>query len=495
MSNAQELDSARQTLEILKESVHDDEASGFDASGASGARILIDGLEEEENESRSGSGGSGQQWTSQTDSTSMTHDMSGLDLEGLDFSPNSAGSPTEESTESEFTSQLDELGDEEKEKALMGIFPILKLYDVKHALEKNKGNASLALDQLMNESFLEENGIRHKGIDAFYESDMAPRQRKGKGKGKHKKGRTLEEAEVPESPLQSKWETGRQDVEFVASKIGMPFPQVSSIYHSSGGSVKATITAIIAAHKAMSIKDDDPIIQINTFELRQDYPGIPTPDLEALVQLTHPSHSNARNLAKALSTRTQAQGSKVPIQLEFRHAPLNLSESSTSSPHTPKPSRILDPVSANTIAANYTNARNTAFTQASTYYRKGKSDHLMGGATAYYSEQGRNYNTLAKAAASQAAEALVASQSSTYQCDLHGVNVKDAVRISRELVTKWWAEGGRGGGYRIVTGAGHHSVGGRGKLGPAVGKMLVREGWKVEVGGAFLVVRGVVRRK
>jgi hypothetical protein len=40
--------------------------------------------------------------------------------EGLEFSPNSAGSPTEELTESIFTSQLDGLGDGEKEKALMG---------------------------------------------------------------------------------------------------------------------------------------------------------------------------------------------------------------------------------------------------------------------------------------------------------------------------------------------------------------------------------------
>lgn len=495
MSNAQELESARQTLEILKETVPDDEASGFDASGASGAHILIDGLEEEDNESRSGSGGSGQGWTSQTDSTSMTHEMTGLDLEGLEFSPNSACSPTEELTESVFTSQLDGLGDEEKEKALMGIFPILKLYDVKHALEKNKGNASLAIDQLMNESFLEENGIRYKGIDAFYESDMPPRQRKGKGKGKgsNRKGRMLEETDAPGSPMQSKWDTARQDVEFIASKIPMSFQQVGSIYHSSGGSVKATITAIIAAHQAMNIEEDDPIIKINTFQLRQDFPAIPTPDLEGLVQLTNPSLSNARELAKALSSH--AQGSKTPIQLEFRRTPLNLSEPSTPSPTTLKSGRALDPISANNIAANYTNARNTAFTQASSYYRKGKSDHLMGGATAYYSSLGRDYNTLAKAAQSQAADSLVATQSSKFECDLHGVNVKDAVRISREKVTAWWAEGGRGGGYRIVTGAGHHSVGGRAKLGPAVGKMLVREGWKVEVGGAFLVVRGVVKRK
>ena len=50
-----------------------------------------------------------------------------------------------------------------------------------------------------------------------------------------------------------------------------------------------------------------------------------------------------------------------------------------------------------------------------------------------------------------------------------------------------------GGAFRIVTGVGRHSAGGRGRLGPAVGGMLVREGWRVEVGEGVLVVRGRVR--
>jgi hypothetical protein len=88
---------------------------------------------------------------------------------------------------------------------------------------------------------------------------------------------------------------------------------------------------------------------------------------------------------------------------------------------------------------------------------------------------------------------------------LHGVNVKDAVRISREKVTTWWHElneqrvgtiGTRriGEGYQIITGKGNHSDG-KGKLGPAVGKMLIREGWKVEVRGGRLVVMGVANKR
>jgi hypothetical protein len=52
-----------------------------------------------------------------------------------------------------------------------------------------------------------------------------------------------------------------------------------------------------------------------------------------------------------------------------------------------------------------------------------------------------------------------------------------------------------GEGYRIVTGLGRHSEGGRGKIGPAVLKTLMSEGWKVEVGTGELRVTGLARRK
>merc|ERR1711964_645099 len=108
---------------------------------------------------------------------------------------------------------------------------------------------------------------------------------------------------------------------------------------------------------------------------------------------------------------------------------------------------------------------------------------------------------------SRAADALVASQSSKLMVDLHGMYVKDAIRVSRERVTMWWHEYGeeRADGrsakvppYKIITGAGNHSAGG-GKLGPAVAKMLLSEGWKIQIGSGnnmgFLLVLGVSRRR
>ncbi|TVY47338.1 Smr domain-containing protein [Lachnellula occidentalis] len=433
LNDLDQLNAAKETLEIVKATVPDDEASGFDASAASGPQILIGGLGEAgENESQSGSGQSAPGWTSQTDDSSLGHEMTSLDLESLEFTTDGVSTPTDESTDTPYASQLDDLDEERKEIALMGIFPTLNTYDVKWTLKKYNGNASLAIDELMNESFLEENGLRHKGIDAFSESDTPSRPRKNKARNKKRKGRMTEDdanTSVPDLPVQSKWETASHDVDFIATRTGMPNHQVGSMYHKSGGSLQGTLVALIEAHKDLNIEDDDPMIQINASELHERFPSTQIADLEALVQLAHPSIAYASDLAKALSSRPH--GSQTPIQIQLRHAPINLN----SDPSTPfssakpkfNPALDLDPISANAITSTYTTARNAAFSQASAYYRKGKSDHLMGGAAAYYSQEGRSYQALAKSAESDAADALVSSQSKSGYLDLHGVSVKDAV--------------------------------------------------------------------
>ena len=130
---------------------------------------------------------------------------------------------------------------------------------------------------------------------------------------------------------------------------------------------------------------------------------------------------------------------------------------------------------------------------------------------AHYASVGSSSLKAAQRLSSRAASELVSSQSPhpLEQIDLHGVSVSDAIRIARQRVQEWWdkgeaewaregkimGEGKMGQGYRIVVGVGRHSEGGKGKLGPAVGQMLVREGWRVEVLEGALVVWGRVRRK
>ncbi|PMD35270.1 hypothetical protein L207DRAFT_495512 [Hyaloscypha variabilis F] len=507
LSNPAELEAARQLLRALSSDVATEEATGFDPSGSSRPNLLTSDLGSGREDDESVSARSQQAWRSETDGTSLSQELSALDLEGLEFSDSGGATSRDESPEKPLNSELDGLDERGKEAALVSIFPALKPFDIKWTLKKCKGDAGLAIDELMTQSFLEESGSRHRGIEAFYDNGLSSRQRKAKGK--KRRGRTTkEDAELtelnPASPLQSKWDLGRQDVEFLASKTGMPMQQVSSMYHKNSGSIRTTIAAIVDAHASLKMESDDPMIQINASELRQDFPSISTSDLESLVQLTYPSTSNARELAKALTSRPI--DSKPSIQLEFRRAPVDLSSDSTTI--KPKLSNGVyreGSMSATELASTFSKARDTAYIQAHAAYRKGKSDPLMGGAAAYYSQLGREHDARTKSAESAAADAMVSMQNSRTELDLHGVNVKDAVRISREKVTTWWHELNEqrvgtidtrriGEGYQIITGKGNHSDG-KGKLGPAVGKMLIREGWKVEVRGGRLVVMGVANKR
>lgn len=497
LSDPSEVDAARQLLSALSSETTIDEAAGFDPSGASGPHDLESSRADDESTSPR----SQQGWKSQTDDTSLSQEVSALGLEGLDISDNSAAKSREDSSEGLLDSEIDTLDEEGKEGALLDMFPTLKPFDIKWTLKKCKGHAASAIDELMTQSFLEDGGSRNRGIDAFSESQLPSRPRKSKNK--KARVRRMEDDEDPSdsaSPSQNKWDTATQDIEFIASKTGMPVQQVSSIYHKNGTSIRTTIEAIVDAYASMKLRSDDPMSKINVSELQQDFPFISTSDLEILVQITHPSMDDARELAKALGF--QSGGSKSPIQLEFRHLPINLgSESTNAKVNVPNEVHKNVSIPAAELASTYFQARDIAFLKAHAAFRKGKSDPLMGGAAAYYSQVGRENDAKARSAASAAADALISMQRSRTELDLHGLNVKDAVRISREKVTSWWHELGErragtrgiGPGYLIITGKGNHSEG-SGKLGPAVGKMLVREGWKVEVRSGSLVVMGVMKK-
>jgi hypothetical protein len=502
----------RKILNPIRDSAAAEEASGFDPSGSSGAGPVLNDVENGREE-ESVSAKSARGWSSNTDGTSLSQGMSSLDLEGLESSEGEVdGTWRIDWADQACSTESEGLDDKSKELKLMSIFPTLRPFDINWTLKKCKGDVVSAINELMTQCFLEENGSTHRGIEAFFESDLPSRPRKGKRKKRTPWTDETMSSPATESPVQaSKWETGKNDVEFITSRTRMPSQQISSLYHRNGASVHATISAILEAHAAMKIESEDPVIQIHAFELGKEFPSIPPAQIANLIQLTHPSTASAHELAKALISRPAAtNGRRSSIQLDFRHAPIDINSEPVKS--KPKSHNAvyangsgvpMDIATAAAMAKTYNNARNTAFTQASAAYRKGKSDPLMGEAAAYYSEAGRNFDARAKSAESAAADALVASQSSRTELDLHGVNVKDAVRISRERVTGWWlglgearlGEKGLWGAYRIVTGVGNHSEGGRGKLGPAVAKMLIREGWKVEIGSGALVVTGVTKRK
>jgi hypothetical protein len=404
----------------------------------------------------------------------------------------------------------------------------LKPFDIKWTLKRCKGDAGAAIEELLNQVFLEETGRRHRSVEAFAADDEVAgsgKQKKGKGKGRKKRsplseagredsnstsegcgnydGRGTGNAEL----MNGKWDLARQDVEFITMHTGLSSKQVSSLYHDKGGSLHKTINSIIDMQLRMQADEDVGRYDGEAAKLNDEFPGIPVERLVGLIQISV-SEEAQYEMARALATppRRAATSGKTstPIQLSFTYTKPDLGDAVPTSPKPKSHNAVYVneydeprhlPAYAND-GRDYASLRNSAFNQASTAYRKSKSDHLMGGAAAYYSSLGRDYHTRHKTISSIQADAIVSQQSSPQQLDLHGIGVADAVRIAREKVTAWWVSmGDRVGGYggfRIVTGKGTHSEGGIARVGPAVGRMLIREGWRVEVGSGWLTVTGVV---
>ncbi|KAK4994081.1 hypothetical protein LTR66_005805 [Elasticomyces elasticus] len=507
------LQEVRANLDALKDSALIEEQTDFDPSG-SGAYTL--GLSAEGAAQRAESCPESRTSPSQdTDATSISNDLSSLDI----GDGNLSGSETDRSPD--HGPDLDALDDETKKLLLKDIFLSATDYTISYILKKCNGRWSQALEELLNHVYFEEaeqSGdpkIFTKSIDAFSEDNTIRRGRKGKGKRRKNdafesgpRTGSLPPDDHGEISTINRWQTTKKDVDFITSRTGLSVSSVSSIYHKSGASVPAAIAAILKAQldEHENIVSTEPKIQTAAFELGQEFPTIAPSYLAALMRLTHPSTASAHELAVALTAQpTPAQGG---IQIQTQYTPIDLS-SSPPPHHQPqhRHSSAINTADASTLAAAYSSARSAAFSQARAAYRKSKSDHLMSGAAGYYSQVGREASASLASYNSAAADALVDGQSTPTQLDLHGVNVKDAVRIASERVGRWWSglgearingrvgAGVRQEGFRIVTGKGMHSEGGRSKIGPAVGRMLVQEGWKVEAGSGAYTVTGRVRPK
>jgi len=297
-------------------------------------------------------------------------------------------------------------------------------------------------------------------------------------------------------------------VDFICSRTYLSKEPVKSKYHTSGASLPATIRAfaIEEASKLPASPQLEDSLHLQITELKQDFPHLPSSELSGLLMMARRSTSAANELAVAMTRRSHQENRPGAIQIIARHAPIDVSDTAESEPSSPaSPWLKADYTTTRDLALSNSVQGQAAFTKASAAYRRGKSDHLMGGAAAYYSEVGRQHFEVAKRQQEAAANKFVFSQSSSSSLDLHGVTVADATRIARVKVGEWWeglgdakyASGGGGParqGYRVVTGLGRHSRDGASRIGPAVTKMLVREGWKVEIGQGELIVTGKVRR-
>jgi hypothetical protein len=509
---ADALSQARAVLEQFKESAIAEQLTDFDASGNSS------GLVDQSPGKRSAEDGDSNADTWATQTTLTDHSHISNDLSALSVGARS-GSGSDGSPEGSYWGVAEQYTTPKKETVLAETFPNLRPELIAYTLQKAGNDLDKATDELLNHVYFEASRSSHteeaavvKGIDAFSEDYHVPQRSK---KGKNKKNKrialsALSSANVSDSEPMSptnRWHNTSQDVDYITSRTNLTHKTVASIYHANGASLSTTILALvrkeIQAHKK-SGEPDAALVQ-DAIELNEAFPTIDLEYALALVRLTDPSVTKAHDLAKALMEQPASEtGGKGGIKLDLRYAPVNLSEEDSQAPRLPSlaPSpRIHD-------STSLARARGDAFQQASAAYRKGRSTPLMRQAAGYYAQEGRDYNANLKAMSQVEADSFVATQSGATYLDLHGVTVANATRIAKQRTQAWWdglgesrirewgnARGGVGEGYRIVTGLGRHSEGGRGKIGPAVLKTLMSDGWKVEVGTGELRVTGLARRR
>ncbi|KAK5136790.1 hypothetical protein LTR08_002086 [Meristemomyces frigidus] len=511
LTDATSLQDARNILDQLKESAHLEDAAGFDPSGT--GAYGDGGSSEKRAESCPETSGSP---TGETDATSLSNGLSSLELKDV---------LADEDARARDAKELETLDENTKISLLQDLFgDRATRYSIQHTLKKCNGRWQPAMEELLNHVYFDEaelsdnsGKIAAKSIDAFSEENAMRRARKGKVKGRRPKAaferRTSSSPDLwakhTPLPAPNKWLVAGEEIDFVASRMRIGNATVSSVYYAKGASIPRTIAALLKASMEESklLVTDDAAVAVNARELGHDFPGVAPDYLAAIIRLTHPSTSTAHELAKALTTKPRSpSGGGIQIVAQYATPSISDSESRSASRNARSSAA---PVSNGSSAAAHANAyasAATAFAQASAAHRKARSDRLMGGAAAYYGEVGREYAALSSNASAAAADSLAASQSTCNQLDLHGIDVRNGMRIAQEKVEGWWDGLGesrvngrvgaedRQNGYTIVVGLGRHSEGGKGKLGPAVSKVLRQQGWNIELTGAVIVVRGKVKK-
>ncbi|KAK8014486.1 hypothetical protein PG990_007782 [Apiospora arundinis] len=439
------------------------------------------------------------------------------------FSGSSSKASTIDASETFRVGVFDGLKDSEKEEQLLSMFTSLKPVDIRLALRKNKGDASLAIDHLLNIQLLEQTGERVKGVDGFYTPDETAPQRKRKGKKKKAGVRAPEtKSASPSSPTSSSEGTSlnvanldtqlhhAQNITYLSERFTQPESDVSAIYHQRGESMGAAVIQIVDNYLALGIQ---PVFgpSLSAFEeqLRKKYSWIPTEYFSPIIELT-PTREYAENIIEVLAKYFEKpEYLKYDISYSVASSPadgellssngvidLRKKPASSSVPTTPGTGPFPGNLKSATASAQSLAAmRDHSYNSAASAFKKGRSDPLFRLAAGYYSERAREQADAQRNAASIEASYLVEQNRTANKIDLHGLTVQDGVSIALQCVRKWWEGLGEDrarkarDGFTVVTGIGRHNSDGKSRLRANVCKALLADGWNVQVlTGQFLVI-------
>ncbi|KAJ5173137.1 hypothetical protein N7492_005730 [Penicillium capsulatum] len=519
LADPQNVRELRQALDIIKESAIEQEDAIFDPTGTSNLEPDAADLDAIPSERGTFPRGHNNVY-SQTEATSMASHVMSSDGDEKASSINSA-SHIAYTVTADGSLELAGATDDDKIQLLHAMFSGMSRLSIAQTLKKSDGDLDKSMDVLLNLAFFDETQavqdenqiLIPKGIDGFGagNSDIGRQKGRKKKRSKNQKLPLVGDGLAEASPAPNRWEAGTADIEFISSRTpDISMSKIKSVYHANGMSLSATIRVIALEHvpQETSEVDDDALLVTQMAELGQQFKTVPEDTLIGLLKITRNIISAASELAEILVHRPDPN---LADMIKFTATPLKLDDEDEE----PMPfSRGRDSESRRAPALSYEQAqssanahfaaRDSALQQAAQAARRAKSNPLYGGASAVYRQRVQEHRELAMRSLSLASDRLVDQQSIGCDLDLHGVTVANALRITRERVEAWWHAlgdtkfirgGGKSvhGGFKIVTGVGRHSHDGTSRLGPAVSKMLMSEGWRFEIDRGCLLVTGRAR--
>lgn len=509
----QEFAAARDVLLAISVDVEAEEATGFNPSGFGDHGLTSDLLSDagaglEAADSIEGDIKSSDGLTTATDG-SRSHSQSIL-------SGTSSQTSVPETPGIVHVNILDNLTAEEKERRLAEMFVCLKPIDVRLALQKNKGDADLAIDELLNLQLLEQTGQRPKGVDGFYVSDDdVPKVKKRARKRAKKVSKVANVSKIvpskgtdivsaQEGPDQEE-AVDNDNIEFISDRFALRISEATDVYMRNRSSLGTAIIAILDNYIALGLQSRGSPNQLQHMEEQEKrIPWIPhdyfspifdtTTTLQAAIDIID---ALANHFKKPAYLKHNVPYSVVASDLELdSEMTLSSAKLQTGQRVRPLPNTLQE---ASTTKATLAASTKHSFASASSAFRKGRTDPLMRQAATFFADRARSEAASHREAISMEAEFLVDQQSTEGAIDLHGVSVSDGVKIAIDRAWRWWDALGqtekthRAGkaahdGLKVVTGIGRHSVNGMSRLRINVFKALVEDGWKIEVlTGAFLV--------
>ncbi|KAK8097979.1 uncharacterized protein PG998_013465, partial [Apiospora kogelbergensis] len=509
LNDPEQFQLAREILLSISRDVEAEEATGFNPSGI-GADELVDinklNLDDADEAAAAvvGSDVKSSDGLTTTTESSQTQSL---------FSASSSKASTSDALETFRVGVFDGLKDSEKEEQLLSMFTSLKPVDVRLALKKNKGDASLAIDHLLNIEWLEQTGQRIKGVD-----DCPPTEAEGQEK----------ESQLSNSRSQKRepqladffWRGGlnvanldtqlhhTQNITYLSERFTQPESDVATIYHQRGETMGAAVIQIVDNYLALGIQ---PVFgpNLSAFEeqLKKKYSWIPTEYFPPIIELT-PTRDYAEDIIQILASyfekpeylkydisysvaSSPADGELLSSNgvIDLRAKPASTGQTTPGTGSFPGTLKSAT-ASSQSLAA----MRDHSYNSAASAFKKGRSDPLFRLAAGYYSERAREQADAQRHAASIEAGYLVEQNRTADKIDLHGLTVQDGVNIALQCVQKWWERLGEDrvrkarDGFTVVTGIGRHNSDGKSRLRINVCKALLADGWKVEVlTGQFLV--------